>query len=346
MPMKALATSLLLLLCASAWAQTPKQYQGQTFKRKAKKQEFLRFLASYSPSAKAILAAEEATKKPLDYTRYARDDSHQGMIRSFNTVIHETCHAVHYRIAQEKSREQPGLSVSQISGYFISPSIRIAVPIRRHYRSTELNQVVPKAWQEKIFRYSNYVGDGDPVISQSRGIYGLLDEFGAYYHGTKADLDLLGYYQALYPLADVDNWVKYLSNPQSTLQAYYAFRLFISWYLLHAQDQHPDVYSDCMENQALRVAFTLLDHRFGQLVERYFQDRDSIMARVGEASGKRLEVSNGYLNIHDNGGRSGTSAPDERIAYLKSLFTDRDREMLQLFRVEGVNESNYASFLE
>ena len=58
------------------------------------------------------------------------------------------------------------------------------------YNSHELIKVIPKDKYQSFFR-NTYVFQESGLTSQVSGIYGLLNEFSAYYNGTKADWDIL-----------------------------------------------------------------------------------------------------------------------------------------------------------
>jgi hypothetical protein len=296
---------------------------------------YLKISQSYSPTAYQILKSD-AAKEFVTYANNA--ETAIGLLENYNTVIHETCHGYNFNIGIQ--------SGWKYEGYFITENIRIATKQGSYFPSRLLNEMVPREQQEKIFRYDTYVG-GEPGNSSTlEGIYGFLDEFSAYYHGNKADMDLLAYYETLCPYSDARCWTeKYLSHFQSTLYAYYEFRLFIAWYLIYAEQHNQKVFTDFIKNQNLRVVYTLLDDLFEKQVREYFHQRDGIVKKLN-AAGNHIELSEEFIYIVEGNSKSGSGLPDDDIKYLKSLYGAKENLMLERFRVKEVNLSNYKKFLE
>jgi len=337
---------LLLFICFFSFyaLQAQNKYINKRFTSPKSKSEFLRYLAKYhTKNGIAILDAESDIK---NYTIYANGTTHEDMLENFGTVIHESCHGFNFNIGIDRM-QKTGFQ-HQYQGYYISPSVKIAVPQLATYRSTVLNKVVPKSWQKKIFRYDTYVGDGSEVSSQVNGIYGMIDEFVAYYQGTKANIELQSYYESFCDYSNVECWTEYLTEPSSSLYAYYEFRLFIAWYLKHAKKNYPKVYQETMGNQALRVVYTLTDRLFANLQKDYFARRTSILEKLNMQSNQRVVVENGFLMIYekDGSGASGKGAPDQTIDELIKLFTLEDLKLLQQFSMPAVTFQNYKQYLK
>lgn len=299
---------------------------------------YLQVSKKYAPAAFEILKSDEKR----DFLTYADNEvTARGLLTKFNTVVHETCHGYNFHI---------GLKAAWGSdGYFIAPGITIAAHGGNYFSSTMLNKVVPKEQQEKIFRYETYVSGAVNNSATTQGVYGFLDEFASYYHGTRTDFEMLPYFETFCPYTDAKCWVQeYLSSMQSTLYAYYEFRLFIAWYLIYADKNEQKVFNELMTNQNLRVAYTLLDDLYRKLVEDYFSVRSKLITKL-VAAGTEISLTDEYIYLVTRSGnsssQSGTGIPDDDIAYLKSLFTSKENGMLDRFRVNGVSLENYRQFL-
>lgn len=305
-----------------------------------KRNQFVLNLAkTYCSDALEILQSQKNIKSYLEYldNKQTRDE----ILSRFATMIHETCHGYNS-------------DIQFIGGFFITKNIHIKANWSwesKVFNSNELNTFVAKDAQDKIFRYDTYVGDASNTSSQVNGIYGMIDEFSAYYHGTKAFLELRKYYETFAPYKTQPKiWLdEYLGHPQSYIYAYDEFRLFISWYLRYAQKKHPTEYQRFMADQNLRLAFTLLDDLFKGLVNEYFDIRKDIIDKL-TAAGHELKLDKEYLYIYTrkNGSvsGSGTGVPDAKIDYLKGLFTEADYKMLNDFRIKDANLTNYQEFLK
>jgi hypothetical protein len=97
------------------------------------------------------------------------------------------------------------------------------------------------------------------------GIFGMLDEFSAYYHGINASLDAA---KSKYALS---NKIRYnlLESIYRYYSSYYEFNLFIAWYLKYSKLNKKDVYESMMMNTELRVAYTLIDSKFNKCLSDY-----------------------------------------------------------------------------
>jgi hypothetical protein len=299
---------------------------------------YLDISKKYAPAAYAILQSDE--KK--NFVFYAEnEETVRGLLKNFNTVVHETCHGYNFKIGLQ--------ATGGSDGYFIAPGITITAHRGKYFPSTVLNQVVPKEHQEKIFRYDTYVSGASYNSATTQGVYGFLDEFASYYHGTRIDYEMLPFFETLCPYSDAKCWVQeYLSSMQSTLYAYYEFRLFIAWYLLYAEKNEQKVFNELMSNQNLRVAYTLLDDLYRKLIDDFFSVRSKLITKL-TAAGSEIELTDEYIYLVTRSGngssKSGTGIPDDDIAYLKNLYTVKENTMLDQFRLKGVSLQNYQQFL-
>jgi hypothetical protein len=261
--------------------------EGRFSNDKAKAAFFLSISKLVSPSAYAILSIEQNVSS---YVRFARDTSLASLFNDFSTVVHEACH---------------GLNDDK---YFISESIIIPVTISEVYNSHELINVIPKEKYQSFFR-NDYVFEKSEVSSQVSGIFGLLDEFSAYYNGAKVDWDIVNNRERI-----TQGFPSYLavarefSFGQSEWQAYYEFSIMMAWYLDYSKQQYPTQYQMLMDNKSLRVAYSLLHNRFSELVRK-------VEVRYGKA--------------------------DEK---LRALFMESEKTLSQ-FRIENCTEANYKGFL-
>lgn len=289
----------------------------------------------YSPDSYEILLADEDSSF-VSYAHFQED--WKGLWRNFNTVVHEACHGYNSKIGIASGWKN--------NGYFITKHITIAAPKKGFFPSSYLNKVVPAEQQKEILRYNLYVSGESENSSSLQGIYGFVNEFSAYYHGTKANLELRPFIEKHCPYTDAPCWTSdFLGEMQSTSYAYYEFRLFIAWYLIYAEEHEKKIFTDFMQNQNLRVAYTLLDDQFKKLLDDYFSTRADIITKLTGA-GNTIELTARYIMYKKDGSGSGTGVPDSQIEYLKSLFTEKENAMLERFRVKGVNLTNYQTFLE
>ncbi|MGC4023476.1 MAG: hypothetical protein QM734_16760 [Cyclobacteriaceae bacterium] len=322
---------VIVLLLVFSTQLAPAQYN--TNEKKAS--FYFELTKKYEPDAYEILKSEV----PERFLVYAGDgETAKSLIENFETLVHETCHGYNFKIGIESGWNH--------NGYFISDGCKIGSRKEDFFPSSVLNNVVPKEQQEKIFRYKTYVSGESKNSASLEGVYGFVDEFAAYYHGTRAALELLPYYETICPYTDAHCWVdEYLSQMQSTLYAYYEFRLFIAWYLMYAESHEQKIFNQLMNNRNLRLAYTLLDIQFKKLVEDYFDTRTKIVNKLN-ASGNNVTVQEKFILITVGNSSSGIGIPDDDIVYLKGLFTSKENVMLERFQIKGADLSNFKKFLE
>jgi hypothetical protein len=167
------------------------------------------------------------------FDKYVDGYSETQLVNSFSTVVHELLHGYN-------EEENGGFY------YFIEPGIRCFVKLGKYYSSKELNAYVRKGQQDSIFRYPLYVGGNQPVIgtggshsggmeeegvSVLMGIYGLLEEYNAYYYGALSDFELFPYYVNACGENNEDGMKDYKHEVMSDITAYYEFNLFFGWYM-------------------------------------------------------------------------------------------------------------------
>jgi hypothetical protein len=317
--------------CTSLHAQYNTDEQRANF--------YLEISKKYTRAAYEILKSDSKQ----EFVTYGNNGkTTKDLLSRYGTVVHETCHGYNFDIGLKSSWGN--------NGFFITENIQITARKGSYFPSSKLNSVVPKEQQEKIFRYSTYVSGASYNSASTEGVYGFLDEFSAYYHGTRAGFEMFPYYETICPFTDALCWTDgFLSDVQSTLYAYYEFRLFIAWYLLYAEQHESQVFNELMANQNLRVAYTLLDDLFKKQVDDYFVKRKQLVEKL-TAAGNEIELSEEFLYLVkrtvNGSSSSGTGIPDDDIAYLKSLYRVNENAMLERFRVIGVNLTNYQKFLE
>jgi len=284
------------------------------------------------------------------FQKYLSRKDTTGVLRGFGTVVHESCHELNSIIGNAI----PNPDFKNHNGYFITKGIEISLLHEDVYNAVELNKFVPKKLKNKIFRYGTYIGDPKKVFwmsSQVNGVYGMLDEFDAYYHGTKAQLKLYNFYfnYRCNGFENTDEWTNYLTNIAAEYYAYYEFNLFISWYLQYAKLRHPDTYEIVMNHADLRIVYTLLDNLYSQLIDEYYTIQKQIISKLNTPERKvSLAKSDGktWIVVETKGSVTRSSIQDYEAHYLEELLESEEHNILNEFKIEGVTTENYMSFLK
>lgn len=378
---KITVTILLLFLNLYVQAQTTYRTTEQ------RKQFYKKLVQTYaSPAVKEIF--ETDTDNEFDH--YVDGNSEQDLVEDYNTVIHELLH---------------GYNTSTTRGnyYFIEPGIRILVPLTDVYRSKELNTFVRKGLQDSIFRYGIYVGahntlpghkkkiqglnnnERNEASSIQQGIYGLLEEFNAYYYGALAAYELYDYYLKKFGEVSSSEWKDYKHSVLSECLAYYEFNLFFAWYMVYAKEKYPKIYNQIAENNTFRVVFTLLQQKFGDLVRDVearvqtisalnkpdimdvldFSGSPQDISRFLEAAGltkeqldmlSKKDLQELESQYHDVVKQLKNSMENEitlfhaqalrQIAFLKKLLTPTLQYEIDALLIKDLTTANYQSYLK
>lgn len=336
--MKKLTCSLLLFVLTvplSAQYKTPQQIA----------KFYHQICRDYFPDGTEILNYYK--DNPKKYTCYTSGTTAKGHLLNLSTVIHESQHGYENAACDEWYCTSINLGDGMI----------IPMPHGKVYDTRELDTILPKAdvYMDSIFRYDPYIisEDGMVISAHTYGIYGLLEEMNAYYLGARVSFEIWPWFEKELGMKDYEGWMHGpLSGPGDDFLALHQFRLFIAWYIENARDRHPDVYESIMSDMNLRVAYTLLDKRFAEKEIEFRTKLDEYCARIAKAADVDFKVDErGFVYYHytraggSGGYGSGTSWPE--TVYCKKLLNGTEWErILEEFKVKGVTESNYRSFIE
>lgn len=287
----------------------------------------------------------------FDFERFLNRKDTAGLLEDFGTVIHESCHELNHLISTKN-----GESYRKNQGYFITRGVDILSEQGLVFNSVKLNKIVPDSLQRQIFRYKTYIGTPqEHLASQVDGIYGLVDELCAYYHGTKACFELYDFYfkYRCNGYQKPGEWALYVQHIASSYFAWYEFRLFISWYLEYAKKYDPDVYESCMNNTRLRLAYTLIDNLYGPLVRDFDARLKDLAVKLSHGNIK-VELAD-YENersfiirTRQSATRTSTqvfSIFSNRVSLLEALLEGEQNAILEAFRLKGADVGNYQSYL-
>ena len=238
-------------------------FTGQTVE--SNRQYVLDLLYQYSPDGYYIVDTYmNEVESATDFMEYYNDSSEALRMDSFNVIVHEMNHGY--------TGEMAGYSSVYI---FISRDESIEVPLTDIFPSREMVQDFQK--NLRTFRFDYIDTDSRDLGTQLQGVYGLLDEFNAYYLGTKTSYELLPYY--LDKGADAD-WGTFFNTVNGTLYGILEFKLYILKYLIFARDNYPQIYSGIMANRKFREAFIKADRNAYLFILDYFSRKKSIYGHI------------------------------------------------------------------
>jgi hypothetical protein len=181
---------------------------------------------------------------------YVRGRTPLKLEESYGTVVHESCHGLNFAKSHFGTK-----------GYYIGGEAFVVCKRTEVYPSKELDRVSWWKNKQNFSRYDTYIGKAEKILgSNIHGIYGLLEEFCAYYHGTNAEFLWLETNQ-FSPGLVAENRSSNVAN------SYYEFLVFMARYLEYSKQKYPQQYLKIIENQNFKIAFTLLHQRFEALIK-------------------------------------------------------------------------------
>jgi hypothetical protein len=282
----------------------------------AKRTANLKLLARYCPNG-FTLVQELMKIYDFDILHFYRSGA--SISEELNVVVHEGCHA--YTHFKESNRYS----------FYIDRKETIVLKLTDVFPSSEIAGVIPAKLRTSC--YTDYIIKSSANLStQSDGVYGLLDEFNAYYHGTLASCDLFEYYKKEVFKDNPKVFFDYLWGVNYTAYTYYEFKYFIFEYLIYAQSRYPKSYKQIMDNKEFVGVFRKLDRLYAALLERIAANEAELASLLAARGylfykkdgftyiGKTGEVNSGINNFDDTLILFRDELKDKRFAGLEAIF--------------------------
>ncbi len=266
------------------------------------------------------------TSKATDFMFYVRQYDQKNVLSGISTAVHEACH-----MYQSKKpnvllvlRNIPLDWDATYTVYYISANEEYLVKETPTFPSIEMaNEITGDL---RSFRWGTYINSNQKILgTQQSGVYGLLDEWAAYYNGFKTTvLNFKEYKKAANE--DVSNYEYFLSDAGSTRIAYLEFKFYIVQYLHHASRKKKKIYQAIVNNTEFKKAFHAIDKAYAQVVSEY-ENRINDIKKVVEADGLNFEETGEYIWIGNSGVGSFSKTNDAFEAALRDpkytkVFTD------------------------
>jgi len=240
------------------------------------------------------------SQKTVDTYHYVHYDSKLSCLKSMSTNVHEIGHASYslkpYMYANQQDRS---LEWENVRGYiYLSPGegYLVSFPKKMLFPSRELAGRIP--YSLRSFRFDTYINGN--TSTQNEGIFGLLDEFHAYYLGSRFSYDMYEVYNKLYsqPGKGLFQWITSIT---SNMAAFYEFHFFMQEYLLYMKEAYPGKFEQLMRYTPFRKAYRAVYHHYHQLVGDYKQLIVSEMERLNKQGEAKAYIKDGEFWIQPAG---------------------------------------------
>jgi len=285
-------------------------------------------LARFSPDSRYIV--DRCAYPVMNWYRGKRGDR-DALLTYLEVLVHECNHSLNSTAGSQivARFENPPSTPLQGGGFMMQMPATcylkgrdfIYVPLTETFPSKKISSMLPDSLKEpkmvSKLRIETYI---DPASlnpsTQSQGIFGLLDEFDAYYHGMKAQFDIHRYYDtASHRKSRVDSIKTYLSFTWGNLYSGREFKIFILTYLLHAKKHEPKIYRELLDNAPFIEAFLSIDRDFERLVSDVLLYKEGVLKELSER-GVSVKEQDDWIIIENSYVQNSFRAPD---AYREAL---------------------------
>ena len=223
-----------------------------------------------------------------DFGIYLMGTDENSIVASLGTVVHEINHGYTNLLAlnEKATKNLTKLADKRASLFFINANQQILVPHTTTFPSKLMANEIKSDFRK--FRYDEYITSTNTILgTQQSGVYGLMDEWNAYFQDTRTNYELYDYFVAETKQGPGD-WARYLSQVNGVFYAYAEFKYFILTYLQYAQKNQPTIYQAIMANAAFKESFQAIDKGYANLIQQYFLRRTTILNNLTD---KGLQIS-------------------------------------------------------
>lgn len=259
-----------------------------------------------------------STQKTTSTFAYLQGRSATVLLGEMATNVHEIAHGYGSQYVFSHARNNRlRMSWDDVSvAYYLSPekTYTVTFPKSSLFPSAELVREIPRGL--RTFRFDAYVNGN--TSTQGQGVLGLLDEFHAYYQGSRCSYDLLDAY-VLAEGSAAKGFHEWIRSLQSAMSAYWEFDFFIREYLLRMSSHYPDDYALLIRRGEFTDTYEGFRKVYSDLINKY-------EARVAETAA-RIDAS-GEANVYIKDGTVWINFPGSARVQGVMLFNDA-RDVLE-----------------
>ena len=236
------------------------------------------------------------------------------IIDRIDTCVHEEFHMYVFGAAKTVDNEWS-------LAFFRGNKKTRFVPVRSYVKTEKATKSLPKKY--RTFRYKLYVGKGSDSSSNVMGHIGLLNEFTAYYWGSRVMYKLYPYMKKRVKKAS--GWSPFVASFLDGREAYAEFYFWTLTYLDHLRKNNKEVYKSIMENKEYLRALKDTETRFRKLNKAYLKRMNKVSKKYNGRSFKksvrkgRFRIGKYYYKV-----RKGYKVLKKQIASKKFKAVKRD----------------------
>lgn len=176
------------------------------------------------------------------------------------------------------------------------------------YKSKLMSRTIPV--RLRTFRWETYIGKPSKYLASNiDGVYGLLNEFSAYYWGMHTEVKLFDY--LMKNNASEEMWLNFVNACVNDRQAYAEFKYYILKYMEYAKQKYPNIYKQIVKNKSFINAYSSIEKKFAKEIQNFEKRIMPELCGYLSQNGFDTEITGGYFYIKDEGGASGIGMMQE-----------------------------------
>ncbi len=284
------------------------------YAQKVDKRNFgLSILKTYSPDSYQLILQTEALQNQkgdglmivgnIDFTKWISGKAENEVINDLGLAVHEISHSYSFRhplISKAVAYNESATS------YFIDANTTNVVKHTEVINSHQMSEMIPEELRTQ--RYEVYLNPKTLGLSaQKDGIYGLMNEWTAYFNNSRMEVELFDYYVEKTADDGVEKMLDYVSNVSNTLLAHYEFLYFHLCYLQYVKDNDPGVFQGIMNNTLFLETFRQVYSKFEAVIRQHEVNKKQIVT-MAQSANVSCQEDERYFFIGNNG--VGTFKPD------------------------------------
>lgn len=242
-----LALSMALALLVPAYAVNPNDTATEA--------NVLELLSQYDADAYHIM---NSSRGGMPFTIWFMGGS---LISGIDTAVHETYHSYTFN---QYGGGFYGERIYLGGGKYYDVDYSIVYNSGNFTRTEEMSKNIPSHLQ--TFRYNTYVAPGADADANTKGVFGLLNEFTAYGWGLETMNSLSQW--LIDTKAGTDAWQQYVSSIGNNMTAYSEFKYWTLRYMLYIKSANPSLYQAILDNEAYCAAYRDGEEKFAAEIER------------------------------------------------------------------------------
>ncbi len=243
---------------------------------KEKREYALSLLEKYNLDGLKIIRSVDSLAFRHPFDQYAEGNTAFDVRNALGTMVHEMNHGYGALLAGKLKPKEANNYICYYLGHEQYRLVRYT-PI---FPTQEMGKTIPQ--NLRTFRFETYIFNPKEDIgltSNKLGLYGLLDEWISYYHGSITDVNMYCWYEENTP-GNAEDWYDYFSNVCSVINAHQEFKFFCLSYLIYAKKYYPQQYKALLQNQGMIDSFLNVNESFGQLLRNYHLIKGGIFANL------------------------------------------------------------------